>query len=296
MLVFVPALVTVAFAPLPLPQALARISDAVGTTLACAPALREEVLVARLKDADPERVKREIATLFDASWKEEQGKIVLLPDPKAVRLHAARRDAKAARTLDGSLAYLERRLAEQPSHLGLLDAKAYELKKAREDERRKQAMQDQDWANAFTFSTAAEETPGWRAAARLTLLLGRSSFLTLPNRSRTVWATRPTPMQSSFSVGAKGPLAEYAKELAAFKPKAEVARVRLIATRWESGGAFNVQFEALDDVGTVVDGAFLRMNDDADRMRKRSTVFDAPPPLDGEKPLPLTPEEREHQT
>ena len=287
-------LVTVSFAPLPLPEALAKLSSAMGKTLECAPALRDEVLVLRLKDADPVRVRQEIEKLFDARWETTGTRTVLLPDPKAIRLHAARRAAEADRTIENSLAYLKRRLAEQPATLRPADLKATALKKAREVERLKRAEEEEDYANMYTLSAADEETPGWRAAARLALLLGKGALAPLPNDSRFVWSSRPTPAQSALPPGAASVLADYRRELTLSKPEVEVARVRLVAHRWEHGGAFNVGLAALDEAGTVVDKTFLRMADDMDRMKGRSTVFDQPPALPGEDPLPLTADEREY--
>lgn len=294
MILLPPATVTVTFSSLPMPKALERLSAAAGERLECAPAFRDQPLFVRLRDADEERVLKEIAELCDARWERRPGGRMLLPDPAAARRRAAREDAASAQTLEGSLAYLKRRLAEQPTRFTPADAVANERKRKAEDAARKIAEERNDPASMFTASTADEETPAWRAAARIVPLLGESTLLALPNDSRTVWSDVPTPAQRLLPVAAAPALRAYHDELTAFKPDAEVARVRLVATRWESGGAFNVSFQALDRAGKAVDKAFLRMNDDMDRMRHRSTVFDVPPPPSGEKPLSLPDELREY--
>lgn len=86
-------LVTVTLTPTPLPEALEKLSSVTGERLECVPALKRNLLMARLKDADHDRVLREIALALDAKWEVDESRRLLKPDPSL----AAKRDAEAAK-------------------------------------------------------------------------------------------------------------------------------------------------------------------------------------------------------
>ena len=297
LLLALPGMVTVSFAPCPLPLALERLSAAVGERLECAPALRDEVLVLRLKDADGARVLREVADCLGARWEARgEGRKILLRDPQAARRREQEELQASLDTVRGSLAYLARRLKEQPPTFGAAEAAAFRLKTDQEKRAKEAAEAAKDYDRMFLASGAAELSPAWRAAARIMPRIGEKELLASPVNSRVVWTEKPTAVQRRFPVGATSILRDYRRELAALNPTAEPARFRLIAKRWEHGGAFNVEFQALDGGGKVVDTAFLRMANDMDRLKTPGAGQKPAPPLPGEKPLPYRDEEREYAT
>lgn len=290
-------LVTVSFDALPLPQALERLSAATGERLDCVPALRSEVLVVRLKEADRERALREIATLYDAGWERRESGLTLVIDRAAVRRREAVERSKAVAKLRGSVEYLKARLAEQPAVYTRDTAAAYRRHKADEGARQRQALETKDYGNAFTLSSADEETPAWRAAARIIPLLSQSELLALPPESRTVYVEHPTPMQRGFPAAAEPALRQYREELEAFDPNLAVARLRLVVKAWENvPGAYNMTLVAVSANGKALDTADLRMNDDTARLKHKDGTFDAPKTLPGERPLEVPPEVREYRT
>jgi hypothetical protein len=287
--------VTVRFAALPMPEALARLSTATGRKLEAAPVLREEVLLARMKAVPVDEALRRVAESIEAEWvPKPDGTLILKPDPVQRRKSQAKREAANLENVRGSLAYLARRLGKQPATLSLADVQAIEQKRQREDAARKRAEEAQDWRRAFTPSEAAEETPAWRALARIVPLLGEKTLLAIPNERRAVWAERPTRMQHAFPTAVGGILAQYRNELALAKPTVEVARVRVVVQRWELEARYSSQLQAIGADGTVVDESGARLANDSDVIRTPEGHARKVPPANGEAPLTFSPESTEY--
>lgn len=289
LLAHAPASLTVSYPPLRLADAVARISAAGAGPLRVAPALRSEVLFVRLKDAPVETALTRIAELFDAKWEtSETGLRTLVPDTKA---RDRSRQVAAARDRDdwrGSLAYLRKTLAAQPAELDEAFVKATLTRAAAEEARQKRAMERGDYASALTMSAVGEESPGWRLLARLMPLIDEKTLFSMPYRSRLVFAERPTAMQTGAPLSWSSPLAQYRREVGLLK-KEPIAKVRIVVSRWESGGRYSAQLAAVGADGTVVDQAAIRMANDNEILKKPGGhTFVPPAAKKGEAPLALS--------
>ncbi|HVT11156.1 MAG TPA: hypothetical protein VHE55_02730 [Fimbriimonadaceae bacterium] len=281
---------TLVFPPTPVPRALEILGAASGKKLAASTPFLDDVVLARLHDAPVDQTLAYLAESLLAKWEtESDGTMRLVRDLHAVRAADAEREAADKTLLDNSLQYLAKRLAEQPAELDERAIQAYKAKAEAEDAARKAAEAAKDYARMFMASSAEEETPGWRAVARLMPLLGEKALLAMPYDDREVWAEKPTPMQHAFPPACEAALSQYRRELALLKPGVEVARVRIAVKKWEESSALNVDFEALAPNGTTVDRSGARMNDDSAKLKTPFTgPFGSPKP--GEKPISI-PEE-----
>ncbi len=290
-------LVTVEFAPTPLPQALATLSEAMGRHLECAPPLADEVLLARLKEADPDRVLREIAFSLDASWEPKGDGLILRRDPRVEATAKAEARRWAAIVVAESLKGIAERLAKQPRvfpktqglrYRQYLEAFNQAKAKARDsddDEILLKMMEDTDLDPEFT--------PGWRALARIVATLGSRPFLALRDGERTLWSDRPTPMQSPLGDAAQSALASFRAEYTLVHPGRKVARFRLVATNDASKRSGpTVHLFVLDAQGAVIEEAEETLNG-APSGGKVSAETDGKPSA-GEKPLELPEEARQY--
>ncbi len=283
LLVALSGLVTLQFASLPLPQALERLSQATGRRLVCSETLRDEVLVARLKDADEERVMREIAFAFDARWDEQSSRLALTPDPRARAARAAAARRLRTDTLAKSLVESLKPLIEHP-RFGRAEAQAL-LKqrdaavKARAERMRKVKAEDD------SDDQPPESTPASRANLRLAKAMGIANLLAMQSGERNVYAERPTPMQRGFSADAESILADYRREQAFLDPLQTIARVRL-AVSYEPGEGFTFMLQAFEPHGEIVDGDALMLRDSPES-------DETEPKPSTEKPLDLPAETRD---
>jgi hypothetical protein len=256
--------ITVTFPPTPLPQALAILSKETGRHLEAAPALSEEVALARLKDAPVDKALAHLAESLCAKWIQRPDGITrLVPDPVASRkldeADAARRD----KLFQAADTYLSKRLAEEPEELDLNAIKATKVKKEAEIARREAAERARDYDNMWPGSKADEETPMWRATARIALLMDRSILLAMPVDAREVWAENPTAMQHALPDGADQVLAQYRREFSLEHPTESVARFKF-AVRNEYGGLW-AGSAAYDAAGNVLDKETLALDRDEER-------------------------------
>jgi hypothetical protein len=247
---------------------LERLGEVSRLRLQAAPALRDEVLFVRVRNADINGLLTRVADLMDARWEtRSDGTRMLRPDPIKVRARSQEFDRAARDTLLNSLAYVRKRLAEQPERFGTDDAVRLTEKLREEAAARKRAEERRDYERLFLASSADEEKPGWRALARVLPTLSTSTLLSMPWNGRAVWAERPTRRQAAFNPTALKALDQYRQELLAFKPEAQVARVRIVAVRWEQGISHSVSLTALDANGKVVDASSMRLAGDSDRLK-----------------------------
>jgi hypothetical protein len=269
-------------------SALAILSEATHLRLAASSVYADDVLVANLKDAPADKTLRHLAEALVAKWvAEKDGTMRLVPDADAMRAAEKREQLAASELLDKSLAYLSKRLSEQPDELDDKAIRAYKTKLEAEKNARKAAEAAQDFDRMFLASSAVEETPAWRALARLLPLLDRKELLAMPNDAREVWAERPTPMQHPMPAGSEEVLSQYRREEHLLDPTLEVARVKIVMKKWEHGGAFNAEIIALDASGGKVDQNGARLNADSDQLKISYSVRSAIPALPGEKPIEI---------
>ncbi|MGV3616413.1 MAG: hypothetical protein ACO1SV_13875 [Fimbriimonas sp.] len=301
MLLFVAAMalsepsLTVKFTSKPLPQALRLLSEASGQRLEAAPVLADEVLMVRFRDVPRKEALRRVADLYAAEWvAKPDGLLVLRPDAAKRRAAQAALLAKAKDTLRGSFAYNARRLAQQPERFGPQEAAALEKKRRAEEDARKRAEEAKDYERMFLPMSSLEETPAWRALARLLPTLGEAKLLAMPPSAREVWAENPTVLQNPFPIGARQILQRYREELGAQRPDAQAVRVKVVMNRWEHGEAHNAHLVAMDAAGKKVDEAAIRLNNDMDRMKTPLSQRDPIPPAGNESPLKLSEETLEH--
>ncbi|AIE87237.1 hypothetical protein [Fimbriimonas ginsengisoli] len=286
--------ISVSFPPTPIRKALKILSDASGRRLEVGGAFADEVVLARVKDAPVDATLDHLAQSLYARWQREpNGVFMLVKDQEALRRRERQDATDNRKTLLNSLSYLRGRLAEQPAELDRKSIQRYVDRLASEDRRRKAAEAAKDYEHMFVASTAAEESPAWRALASLIPLLDQSYLLGMPNDAREVWAERPTPMQHPLPVDAVSVLNRYRRELALLDPTKQVARVRLIAKKWEHGAAFNMSLEAVDVDGKTIDKGFARMNDDSKALKIPFTERNRFDPKPGEVPFEVSKDAKE---
>ena len=249
--------VTVTFPPTPLPKALEILSKASGKKLDFVPALADEVVLAQLKDADIDTALNHLAEALCARWlSRPNGLLRLSQDPDAERRVQEAKDAARVKDFYDGIAYIKKRLAEQPTELDLEAVKATAAKVALQKKRAEIAMANDDREHMFLGGGAEEEEPVWRAAGQLTLLYDPKTLLSIPYHAREVWAENPTPMQHPLPEGAEAILARYRREFHLTKPKVVVTRIKV--TVESEGGELYVQLSATDSSGAVVDRTMIR--------------------------------------
>jgi hypothetical protein len=259
--------VTISFPPTRIGPALEQLSPQCGVTLKASPAIENEVLLAHLKDAPVDKVLARIAETLLAKWSTNpDGSRTLVPDPVAMKRRQDEFDAAARTVIEASFAYLKRALAKQPAELDKAFIERHKRRVQQENALREAANQNQNFSRPFDTSVE-EESPIWRAAARIMLQLGPGVVAALPNDARVVYSDRPTPMQRPFPTGIDRILQQYRREQELLGSPAQPARYRLSIKRWETGGGSNVQLEAIDAAGEVINNALVRMNGDSELLK-----------------------------
>jgi hypothetical protein len=280
--------VTVSFPSVPISEALETISKQSGLNLKASPSVKDDLLFVRVHDAVPSRLIAVIAKTLDAKWDRDGDAWVLHRDEKAERRRAVAVYEQEAATWRGSMNYLRKRLATEPATYDDDSARAQRRHSETEEQARKAAERNNDFARMFQFDHSTEETPAWRAGARLALLMDEATVLKMPYRAREVWAEQPTSVQSLFPNYAAQTLQTYRQELLAYNPQVSVSRVKLALTRWESGGQFSAKLVALGPDGSTVDQADLRLANDTDIISQPGGHSFVPPiPKPGEGPIIL---------
>ena len=277
---------TVEFPPTPLPVALSILSEQSGHRLTVSPAFLDEVIVVCMKDAPYDSMLRHLAEAFCAKWQtRSDGSLMLVKDPIAIRRREQERRVYDAKILDSSLQYFANRLRQQPIELDAKAIQATSKRQADEDQRRKNAEAANDYAHMFTDSSAREETPSWRALARLVARLDRRELLSMPNDAREVWSDKPTSMQHPLPASTQEILDQFRREELLLHPNEKIASILLVMKKWELSGAFNVWFVAKGTSGKPIDSAFARMNADSEMMKKSMADRPSLQPIPGEKTI-----------
>ena len=264
-------LVSVTFDAQPLPQALARLSSALGQRLECAEVFRNEPLIARLRNVEPERVLQEIATCFEARWDLRGDRRILVVDPKASEARRATIRRRAQAALAKSLLDEMKVLAEHPTfgrvEMDALKKKAESTKRTPEDD--EEAL-----------------TPAALAIRRIAKAIAPADLLRMASGERDVFAESPNAMQLAFPGAANAALAAFRRERALLDPERPVERVRLYVSREEE--SFEMAFFAADAQNRIIDGATLSLDSTPDDET-------APPARTAaEKPLRLATEATEY--
>lgn len=248
--------VTATFAPTPVPRALEILSRASGMKLDNVPALADEVVLARLKNAPIDTALNHLAEAMCAKWVDRPGGIRrLTPDPAAERRIEQAKEAAREKDFVEGLRYIKKRLSEEPQELDADAVKATAKKKEAEVKRNELSQAARDLEHMFQSGNAGEETAGWRAAGQIALLIDPKVLLAMPDAAREVWAENPTPMQHPFPDGSDPILARYRRELSLTKPDVTVARVRIAVER--EGSGLWVRFGAFDATGQPLDRELL---------------------------------------
>ena len=259
MLLLIPAMlllqlsptVTATFTPTPVPKALEILSKASGKKLDSVPALADEVILAHLKNAPLDATLNHLAQALCAKWVERPGGILrLVQDPAAERKLEQAKEAKRETNFYIGINYIKKRLSEEPAELGIEDVKATVKKLAIEAKRQEAAMAANDRENMFIDGNAAEESPSWRAAAQIALLIDPKTLLDMPEDSREVWAENPTSVQHAFPEGSDEILSRYRRELSLSKPNEVIARVKIAIERQDD---LYIRLSALDASGKQLD-------------------------------------------
>jgi len=252
--------VTVTFAPTPVPKALEILSKASGRSLDSVPALADEVVLARLKNAPVDNALAHLAQALCAKWVDHPGGILrLTPDPTAERKLEEAQEEKRAKSFFTGLDYIKKRLAEEPQELDAEAVKATAAKLALEKKRDDAARAANDEEHRWLSGTADEESPSWRAAGQIALTLDPKMLLAMPEDAREVWAENPTPMQHPFPDGSDQILARYRRELSLTKPNAIVTRIKVSIER--EGDGLWARFGAVDPSGKPVDRDVVGLSD-----------------------------------
>jgi len=284
---------TLKFPPTRLPDALRLISEAGGVKLAAVEALTDEVVMARLKDAPIDVALTHLAESLCAKWTlRPDGIRWLEPDLDAERRMAQKKEHEDEIHILNSLKYVQKRLGEQPEELDQKAIDEYRTKKDAVEKRRKIAEEKHDYAHMFTDASVDEESPAWRALARIVLQMDPKILIAMANDAHEVWAENPTPMQHPFSDEAVQALKRYRQELSLEDPSQVAKRVKVRLLKWEVGAAVSAALESTDLTGKPLDSANLRLNDDSERMKIPFNERD-PAPKPGETPLDIPLEDRE---
>ncbi len=280
--------ISVDFAPMPVRKAMSVLSRATGKSLKASDDFIDEVLFAHLKDAPADQVLQHIAEVLAARWEtRSDGALWLLPDAK-VRQQIAARDAKKEEDkLARSIEYVRKHLEAQSEELDQGSILKYLAKKAMEEKKRKAAEAAKDYDHVFAEPDSAEESPAWRALARILLEIDPKHLLAMPNDAVEVWAENPTPMQHALPDSANGFLATYRREVALMDSTIIPSRVKVILNKWESGSAMSANIHVLDPNGKIVDKAFVRLNDDSELMKIPFGSRPKPKVIAGQPPIAL---------
>ena len=277
---------SVSLSPMRAPIAIRHIALACGRRLAVAPALDEEILFVRLKDASVDSALAHISEVLCAKWVNRSNGITWLePDPEALsKVEKTLVDADEARLLN-SFKYLQKRLSQQPEELDQKAVDAYVQKKKSQDESIKDAEARRDYAHRLVGAPAGQESPAWRALARIVLQMDPKVLLGISSDGREVWAENPTPMQHGFSEEANEVLKTYRRELNLLDSTLVAKRIKLIFRKVSIVPEFIAQFEAIGLDGKRVDRAIARLNSYSELMKSPVKEEDHQDPKPGEAPL-----------
>ncbi|RYG47605.1 hypothetical protein EON79_06890 [bacterium] len=262
-----PADVTLELLPMTLEAACERFAAVTGERWQPAGALRNEIVAVRLDHASLGETKARLAKILQAKWQGDK----LVPDVIGQRERAAEMTRMSLELHQTSLAYLKKRLAQQPVELTAKDVAATARKKESEEALRKDAEARQDWSKVFRSSLAYEESPAWRAAARVALAL---PFTT----ERVVYSDQPTPTQQKLALTLRPIFDQYRRELKTANQPADFARIRIKIEPWGEGSGTSLSLVALGTDGKQMDAVSLRMNGDNETMNAGGYKLPVIPP------------------
>ncbi len=283
--------VTISLSPMPAPAAIRAFSTACGRRLAVTPALADEVLFLRLKDASVEGALSHIAEVLCAKWvRHSNGTSWLEPNPEAQKNIENANAAEDAHRLSNSLKYLQNRLSQQPEQLDKKAVDAYVQKKLAQDQRMSDAEARKNYSRVVIGAPANQGSPAWRAMARLVLQIDPKVLLAIPADGREVWAENPTPMQHGFSETQKAALQIYRQELGILDSSLEANRVKLVCRKVTLAEEFVAEFGVTGPDGKAVDRSVGRLNSYANQIEPPSSEADAKASKPGEIPLQPTAE------
>jgi hypothetical protein len=286
------SLVTVTFAPCPLPKALEKLSEATGERLLCARSLYDEVLIARLEGADKERVLREVAFSLDAKWEVTPEARVLKPDLLLRQKSEADRRRETNRKLAAALADAKKTLAQLPPKLTKEHVAEYRQYLSEWERTRNESIRTGDSVDASSpGGIGGIGDPAWRALTRFIGTFTVGSLAALAPSQRVVWSERPTAMQSPFTGPMLGIASAFRREMALLDPSRPVGRARFIL-KSHGEASFTVQFDALNARGETVGHATETLRESAEE--ELEPPKPPPAPLEPEKPIVIPSESAEY--
>ncbi|RYG33799.1 hypothetical protein EON81_17255 [bacterium] len=275
-----PVDVTIELLPMRLDAACERFAAATGERWLPAGALLNEIVAVRLDHAPLSETKAQLAKMLEARWDGNK----LVPDVAIRRERLAKLTEMSLEKHRNSLAYLAKRLAQQSTELTAKDVAATALKQKAEEEMRKDAEARQDWSRIFRSSLSYEESPAWRAAARVAPTLPFTS-------ERTVYSDKPTPAQKGLPLTLRPIFDQYRRELTLTGKPADFSRIRILLEPWGEGSGTTLSLTALGPDNKTIDTVSIRMNGDSELMNTGGYKLPVIPPG---KELPMSEETKSY--
>jgi len=215
--------ITVTFPPTPVAKAVDLLSKTTDIRLAVAPALTDEVILARLKDAPVEATLQHLAESLCAKWvSRDEGIRWLEPDPKLLHKVEEEKALVEKNHYVNAQQQLLSELAKQPPDWDQKRINTYRELKTKEESEWKLKYTDTD----DMIRMEPKESPLWRALVLIDSQLDPKELVDMPEGERQVWAEEPTAIQRQFSSYSKQVLQTLRHEVELVAPNQTIRRIK----------------------------------------------------------------------
>jgi len=274
--------VTLTFPPTPVAKAVDLIGKTSGRKLAVAQALKDEVLLARLKGAPVEATLQHLAEALIAKWTTKSDGITWLePDAKQLRLIQAEKLKTEEDAYVTAQKMLLEDLSKQPKDWDQKRINSYHEYKEKGRAEWKQRFKDPDSVPMME----GPESPIWRAIVMIAASLNPKELAEMPEGDREVWAEEPTSIQHAFSLEAQTAIQRLRQEIDLVEPNQTCKRVKLQVKKWNPG-SINTMLTAYDPNGKVIEAATTWL--DPEMVQRQSEMFHGPAPEQVPAPAQLS--------
>lgn len=197
----------------PVGQVLSQLSSQAGVTLQASPALRNDVLMLRLKEADLNETMKRIATVLRGQWERTSQGYVLNRTPNMAAADERAENEARATALRAAI----NRLAERLRKEGAFGASQAEALR-RQNEQRMAQIENGAGGRPVRFGEDAVLNPSSRAIVGLLAAMGDSRLRDLAVQKRVVLSMRPTPMQQPLPSDAMRIATQFVQEQTVLTP------------------------------------------------------------------------------
>lgn len=202
--------VTYTTVAVPVAKALADLSQLSGISLRAGIPISGEPIILRLDDVPINTVLAKIASTFEAEWDRDKNGLILARPEGLVQRAQAALAAETAKTIAKEIEAKKKALAALP----MWDSNvANKLANQLSDVQKQQDPRNWNQQSWQRQQAITNKLPSYRALARMMTLLDPVALAAVPVGERTVFSTRPTPMQRPLPREVAGALDTFTAEM-----------------------------------------------------------------------------------